>query len=77
MITLKEYSYHNGLWELVEDYMSEKLEKINICDTISEVGDKFIQPRYRKFTVMDGNRLVGQISRKDILRVISQLSKED
>ena len=77
MRTLMEYSYHNDLGGLVEDYMSEKLEKINVYDTISQVADKFIQSRCRRFPVMDGNRLVGQISRRDILRAIFQLSQED
>ena len=77
MRTLMEYSYHNDLGGLVEDYMSEKLEKINVYDTVSQVADKFIQSRYRRFPVMDGNRLVGQISRRDILRAIFQLSQED
>ena len=77
MRTLMEYSYHNDLGGLVEDYMSEKLEKINVYDTISQVADKFIQSRCRRFPVMDGNRLVGQINRRDILRAIFQLSQED
>jgi len=77
MKTLMEYSYHNDLGGFVEDYMSKKLEKINIHNTISEVADKFIQSRCRKFPVMDGNKLIGQISRRDILRAIFQLTQED
>ena len=77
MRTLIEYSYHNDLGRLVEDYMSKKVQKINIYDTISEVSDKFIQSRCRRFPVMDGNKLAGQISRRDILRAIFQLSQED
>ena len=77
MRTLMEYSYHNDLGGLVEDYMSKKIQKINIYDTISEVTDKFIKSRCRRFPVIDGNRLVGQINRRDILRAIFQLSQED
>tara|TARA_B100000575_G_C22589218_1_gene370158 strand:- start:96 stop:221 length:126 start_codon:yes stop_codon:yes gene_type:complete len=41
--------------------MPKKIQKINLYDTISEVADKFIQSRCRRFPVMDGNKLVGQI----------------
>ena len=61
MRTSMEYSYRNDLGGFAEDYMSKKIQKINLYDTISEVADKFIQSRCRRFPVMDGNKLVGQI----------------
>ena len=77
MKTLIEYSYYNNLGGLVEEYMSTNLETINVHDTLSDVADKFMQSRFRRFPVLDGNKLVGQVSRRDILRAVFKLSHED
>tara|TARA_B100000700_G_scaffold293367_1_gene354315 strand:- start:315 stop:719 length:405 start_codon:yes stop_codon:yes gene_type:complete len=77
MKTLMEYSYYNNLGGLVEEYMSTNLETINVHETLSNVADKFMQSRFRRFPVLDGKKLVGQVSRRDILRAIFKLSHED
>ena len=77
MRTLFESSYYNNLGGFVKEYMSTDLKTINIHDTLSNVADEFIKSRFRKFPVMEGNKLVGQISRRDILRAIVKLSNEE
>ena len=76
MRTLFESSYYNNLGGFVREYMSTNLKTINIHDTLSNVADEFIKSRFRRFPVMEGNKLVGQISRRDILRAIVKLSNE-
>ena len=76
MRTLFESSYYNNLGGFVREYMSTDLKTINIHDTLSNVADEFIKSRFRRFPVMEGNNLVGQISRRDILRAIVKLSNE-
>ena len=76
MKTLFESSYYNNLGGFVKEYMSTDLKTINIHDTLSNVADEFIKSRFRRFPVMEGNKLVGQISRRDILRAIVKLSNE-
>tara|TARA_B100000214_G_C23967868_1_gene628642 strand:+ start:1076 stop:1489 length:414 start_codon:yes stop_codon:yes gene_type:complete len=76
MRTLFESSYYNNLGGFVREYMSTDLKTINIHDTLSNVADEFIKSRFRRFPVMEGNKLVGQISRRDILRAIVKLSNE-
>ena len=77
MKTLFESSYYNNLGGFVKEYMSTDLKTINIHDTLSNVADEFIKSRFRRFPVMEGDKLVGQISRRDILRAIVKLSNED
>ena len=77
MKTLFEATYYNNLGGFVKEYMSTDLTTINIHDTLSNVTDQFIKSRFRRFPVMEGEKLVGQISRRDILRAIVKLSNEE
>ena len=77
MKTLFESSYYNNLGGFVKEYMSTDIKTINIHDTLSNVADEFIKSRFRRFPVMEGDKLVGQISRRDILRAIVKLSNEE
>ena len=77
MRTLFESSYYNNLGGFVREYMSTDLKTINIHDTLSNVADEFIKSRFRRFPVMEGDKLVGQISRRDILRAIVKLANEE
>jgi len=71
-----ESSYYNNPGGYVEEYMSTEVTTIDLHESLSNVADKFIQSRFRRFPVMDGNKLVGQISRRDILKAIDKISKE-
>jgi CBS domain-containing protein len=42
--------------------------------SIIDLAQKFLQCGYRRFPVLRNNRLVGQISRRDVLRALGQLS---
>ena len=73
--TLLESSYYNYLSGHVKDYMSKNLTTIDINDNITEVAQKFIDLRFRRFPVLENGKLVGQISRRDVLKVIETISK--
>ena len=75
--TLIEASYYNNLGGHVKEYMSTGVFTIDIHDTLSDVADRFMQSRFRRFSVTKGGKLAGQISRRDVLRAVDQLSKED
>tara|TARA_Y100001970_G_scaffold282356_1_gene395028 strand:+ start:458 stop:871 length:414 start_codon:yes stop_codon:yes gene_type:complete len=77
MRTLIEASYYNNLGGHVKEYMSTKIITIDINETLSNVADRFMKSRFRRFPITKGRKLVGQISRRDVLRAINQLSKED
>ena len=76
MRTLFESSYYNNLGGYVKEYMSTNITTVNVHQTLSDVVDQFMKSRYRRFPVMEGTKLVGQISRRDVIRAIMKLSKE-
>tara|TARA_B100001123_G_C15310910_1_gene1024308 strand:- start:2373 stop:2786 length:414 start_codon:yes stop_codon:yes gene_type:complete len=75
--TLLESSYYNNLSGYVKDYMSTDLTTINLYDSLSEVAQKFLDLRFRRFPVLQNGKLVGQISRRDVLKAVSNLNKND
>ena len=75
--TLLESSYYNNLSGYVKDYMSTDLTTINLYDSLSEVAQKFLDLRFRRFPVLQNGKLVGQISRRDVLKAVSNLIKND
>lgn len=72
-----ESSYYNNPGGYVKEYMSTEVTSISLHDPLSNVAEKFIQTRFKRFPVLDGNKLVGQISRRDILKAIDKLSKDE
>lgn len=65
--------YHQEPAGRVADYMSRPVETIRADASLAQVIERFRQSRYRRFPVMEGNRLVGQISRRDVLRATLDL----
>ena len=61
----------------VSDYMTEKPETIYADLDIFTVADKFLNCSYRRLLVVDeDDRLVGQITRRDLLRAIQKLHEK-
>ena len=58
----------------VADYMSHDVESVDADMNIVDLAQKFLDSRFRRFPVLRNNRLVGQISRRDALRALSELS---
>ena len=55
--------------------MSTELTTINLYDSLSKTAQKFLDLRFRRFPVLDNRKLVGQIRRRDILKAIDNLTK--
>jgi len=66
-------SYHQDPGSCVADCMSREVETIEAETDISEAAELFLRSRRRRFPVVSENRLVGLISRRDILRAIEDL----
>lgn len=58
----------------VSEYMSQPVDTVTVDTSILEVAEKFINGRYHRYPVLEENRLVGQISRSDILKALEKLS---
>ncbi|MFP4089633.1 MAG: CBS domain-containing protein [Cyclobacteriaceae bacterium] len=75
MKVVLDYAYHNQPINQakVRDYMSTEVTTVNADASIFEVADLFYSYNFRRFPVMDAGRLVGQISRRDILKAAQKL----
>ncbi len=58
----------------VSDYMTTAVESVDAEMNIVDLAQKFLDSGYRRFPVLRNNRLVGQISRRDALRALSELA---
>ena len=66
-------SYHKEWGGRVADYMSGDVQTIDVDTDIVEVALIFLRGPYRRFPVMANDRLVGQISRHDVLQALEDL----
>lgn len=58
----------------VSDFMSTDVQTVDSEMNIVDMAQKFLSSGFRRFPVLHGNRLVGQISRRDVLRALGELS---
>lgn len=66
--------YHGQYGGHVEDFMSRDVRTVEADASILQLAQRFIDDRYRRYPVVENNRLVGQISRHDVLRALENLS---
>lgn len=67
------YTYHEEEHGgVVGDFMTQNVETVNDDADIVSVAENFIKDRRRRFPVLREGKLVGQISRKDILRAVKE-----
>lgn len=66
-------AYHDIPSGKVTDFMSRTVMSISSDKTILDVAQAFIDNPYRRFPVVEGSKLVGQISRRDVLKAIKDI----
>jgi predicted transcriptional regulator len=66
--------YYGDLGGQVSEYMSTEVKTIDAGTSILELAELFLNSPYRRYPVVERNRLVGQISRRDVLRAMEKLS---
>ena len=66
-------AYHNEWGGRVEEFMSREVKTVDADASIVDVAEIFVEMSYRRLPVVERNRLVGQISRHDILRAMEIL----
>jgi CBS domain-containing protein len=67
--------YHGQWGGPVKDFMTHGVETVNAEMNIIDLAQMFIDKSYRRYPVTDHNRLVGQISRRDVLRALEVLAQ--
>jgi CBS domain-containing protein len=63
--------YHGEPGGLVREYMSTDPVSVTPEDTILDLAERFLENGYRRYPVVDGGRLVGIISRRDVMRAMA------
>jgi len=58
----------------VSEYMTPNVETVDAEMNIIDLAQKFLDSGFRRFPVLQGNRLVGQISRRDVMRALGELA---
>ena len=64
--------YHDIPYGLVRDYMSSEPQSVSPEQSILTLAEKFISGRFHRYPVVDNGRLVGIISRRDVMRAMGK-----
>lgn len=65
-------SYHNDVGTLVKDYMSKNVITIKSHNSLTEAAQLFMDKGLRRLPVVENKKLIGQISRRDVLEAINK-----
>lgn len=68
-------SYHGQLGGRVAEFMTSDTQTVDADMSLVDLAQQFVDSGFRRFPVVDGNRLVGQISRRDVLRALQEIAK--
>ncbi len=73
---LIDSAYHNMPFsdKKVSDYMSPVVKTVTTEHDLLDVANEFLTTNFRKFPVVYKDTLVGQVSRRDVLRAIANMS---
>lgn len=67
--------YHGDWGGPVADYMTSHTETVDAEMNIIDLAQLFLDTTYRRYPVVKDHRLVGQISRRDVLRALQEIAK--
>ncbi len=68
-----EAGYNDSRGGKVSDYMTKNVTTVNADDSIIDIAKMFVETPLKRLPVIEDNRLVGQISRRDALKAIDTL----
>ena len=63
-------AYHSEYGGLVADFMSTQVSTISPDESIVDAAKRFLENRYHRYPVLKNDRLVGVLSRRDVIRAL-------
>ena len=72
MQVVMQGDYHGTPAGLVKDFMNSNPQWVSPEQSILTLADLFINGRFHRYPVVDDGRLVGVISRRDVMRAMGQ-----
>lgn len=70
-------AYYEDAGGVVGNYMTQGADVVSPDDDIIDVAERFISARRRRFPVVEDGKVVGQISRRDVLCAVKQFAQHD
>jgi CBS domain-containing protein len=65
--------YHGEYGGKVSEFMTREVETISPDDGLVEAAKRFLKKRYHRYPVVADGKLIGQISRRDVLRALDRV----
>lgn len=66
-------AYYEEMGGTVSDFMMKDVITIDASTGIVEVAEMFIKSSFRRYPVVSDDKLIGQISRRDVLKALEKL----
>jgi CBS domain-containing protein len=73
MKTVLAAGYYGDPGGPVADYMAGNVQTVDANMSIVDLAQLFLDSGFRRYPVLKDNRLVGQISRRDVLRALGEI----
>ncbi len=73
-VALNAAYQQDGAAGRVSEFMTNSIDTIDVDTSITEVAELFLKGSYKRFPVVMDNRLVGTITRQNILRALQYVS---
>ena len=70
-------AYYGDMGGLVDDHMQRDVHTVGDETPIVDVARMFIDGQFRRYPVLHDRQLVGQISRRDVLRALHDMTHPD
>ena len=70
-------AYYEAIGGVVSSYMTTEVETISPETDVIEVSERFLRGRLGRIPVVENGRLIGQISRSDVLRAVKEFAQHD
>lgn len=71
-----QQGFDSGWRATVSQVMSKDVRTVEACTNIMDVAKMFMDDHYRRYPVMDDNRLVGIVTRLDVLKAMAKINAQ-